>query len=161
MAPPPPPLPLIFLKWGYRKRYFFFITFLWLRVKMLCKPSFRNYQMHGVCGYSVVQFLFHRLETGEKNIPIYDLVLSLTAGREGGGGGQGKRAKTPWICHWAKGSILRFNCRRFLSQRQEIWFWGFQDFYRGPDHIQRHANRRPLISWRPYMYTTNFNPSSS
>ena len=53
---------------------------------MLCKPSFRNYQMHGVCGYSVVQFLFQRLETGEKNIPIYDLVLSLTAGREGGVG---------------------------------------------------------------------------
>ena len=40
--------------------------------------------MHVVCGYSVVQFLFQSLGIGEKNVPIYDLVLSLTAGgREG------------------------------------------------------------------------------
>ena len=52
---------------------------------MLCKPSFRNYQMHVVCGYSVVQFLFQSLETGEKkNVPIYDLVFSLMVGREVG-----------------------------------------------------------------------------
>ena len=62
--------------------------------------------MHGVCGYSVVQFLFQRLETGEKNIPIYDLVLSLTAGREGGGGGQGKRAKTPGFATERKEAYL-------------------------------------------------------
>ena len=54
---------------------------------MLCKPSFRNYQMHIVCSYSVVQFLFQSLDTGEKNLPIYDLVLQLMAGREGWGRG--------------------------------------------------------------------------
>ena len=53
---------------------------------MLCKPSFRNYQMHIACSYSVVQFLFQSLDTGEKNLPIYDLVLQLMAGREGWGG---------------------------------------------------------------------------
>ena len=42
---------------------------------MLCKPSFRKYQMHIVCSYSVVQFLFQSLEIGEKNVLIYDLVL--------------------------------------------------------------------------------------
>ena len=63
---------------------------------MLRKPSFRNYQMHIACSYSVVQFLFQSLDTGEKNLPIYDLVLQLMAGREGwGGGGQGKGARTP------------------------------------------------------------------
>ena len=53
---------------------------------MLCKPSFRNSQMHIVCSYSVVQFLFQSLDTGEKNLLIYDLVLQLMAGREGWGG---------------------------------------------------------------------------
>ena len=123
IAPPPLPLPLIFMKWGYHKQHFFFITFLWLRVEMLCEPSFRNYQMHIVCSYSVVQFLFQSLDTGEKNLPIYDLVLQLMAGREGWGGGQGKRARTPGSATELKKSIInlfRFNCQLFLSQKREI-----------------------------------------
>ena len=87
---------------------------------MLCKPSFRNYQMHGVCGYSVVQFLFQRLETGEKNIPIYDLVLSLTAGREGGGGGQGKRAKTPGSATERKEAYLDLTADVFESKARDL-----------------------------------------
>lgn len=56
---------------------------------MLCEPSFRNYQMHIVYCYSVVQFLFRSLDTGEKNLPIYDLVLQLMAEGRGGVGGTG------------------------------------------------------------------------
>ena len=56
---------------------------------MLRKPSFRNYQMHIACSYSVVQFLFQSLDTGEKNLPIYDLVLQLMAEGRGGVGGTG------------------------------------------------------------------------